>query len=317
MTHSSYRFTVTASAGTHSGSEHVYDFDQPLVLVGRRVGADIALPHASVGGIHLRIERDTDGVAVQVVHDGSPTLINGSRLDTGMRHRLDDGDTLLVADMFELVYQASSPTGASPVSREDTAEIARAMMRDLLAALGPENATPALRVAEGPHAGKLYSLAMDEDLIFGRGESCDAMIMDEDLSREHLRIRRDWSGVVAIDLGSKNGSYIGDERLSPGSPRPLRHGDRILVGSTALNFEAPGDDVVGFESTEPTGSLDESDIGGHEPDSPSVTATRSDIKHVQMQATPRPPSASAVPVVLALLVILAAITALVYVVGAG
>ena len=53
----------------------------------------------------------------------------------------------------------------------------------------------------------------------GRSRKCDITISDESISREHLQIdiREDGDATVK-DLGSSNGTYINDKKISPGIP---------------------------------------------------------------------------------------------------
>jgi pSer/pThr/pTyr-binding forkhead associated (FHA) protein len=145
-----------------------------------------------------------------------------------------------VAGRYELLFQARSPA-AAPTSREGTADLARAMVRDVLGAQGPH-----VEVIAGPAVGQRFELPPPgRDLILGRGETCDAIVVDPDLSREHLRLRRAWAGVSAADLGSKNGSAVNGARLTAGAERALVHGDRIALGSTTvLAYTDPADDYM-------------------------------------------------------------------------
>ncbi len=54
------------------------------------------------------------------------------------------------------------------------------------------------------------------------------------VSRRHARITIDERGAVLEDLGSKNGTYLKDARLT--SPARLVDGDQIRVGSVRLTF---------------------------------------------------------------------------------
>ena len=82
-----YRLVVSPK----SGGEHVFDLDRDVVLVGRREGLDVILPHPAVGGVHLRLERD--GAAIYVIDAGTAggTMLGGVRLPAGLR-RVDVSD---------------------------------------------------------------------------------------------------------------------------------------------------------------------------------------------------------------------------------
>jgi pSer/pThr/pTyr-binding forkhead associated (FHA) protein len=66
--------------------------------------------------------------------------------------------------------------------------------------------------------------------ILGRNPHCDVVIPQPYVSNRHLKILR---GIVAVDLGSSNGSYIGSERLS--EPALVR--DKVTLGQGELTVE--------------------------------------------------------------------------------
>ncbi len=54
------------------------------------------------------------------------------------------------------------------------------------------------------------------------------------VSRQHLLIRRSEGGYEAIDLGSANGTYLYEERMTPHQPYPLHHGVFLRLGNLRL-----------------------------------------------------------------------------------
>jgi hypothetical protein len=105
-----------------------------------------------------------------------------------------------------------------------------------------ESAVPILVVQEGQLAGKRWPLNKSE-LTIGRGEDCDIVLPDRQVSRHHFRVVRDDDGYNVEDLGSKNGTYINGAPVR-GSMQ-LQDGDEIQVAlSVRLLF-------VGAEATLP------------------------------------------------------------------
>ncbi len=71
----------------------------------------------------------------------------------------------------------------------------------------------------------------------GRGSQTDIPLDDSTASREHAEIEVTADGVVLNDLGSSNGTFVNDVRLT--GPRPLHDGDSIRIGRSTLTFHRP------------------------------------------------------------------------------
>jgi hypothetical protein len=83
------------------------------------------------------------------------------------------------------------------------------------------------------------TVALPAELTVGRGAAAGLALDDAGASRLHARIRLDEAGAALVeDLGSKNGLRLNGRRIR-GGPQPLRPGDELTVGSTALRFEDP------------------------------------------------------------------------------
>jgi hypothetical protein len=70
----------------------------------------------------------------------------------------------------------------------------------------------------------------------GRDPRCDVVIVDRSVSAEHARLAWEDGALRLEDLGSKNGTSLGGERLAPRSPRPLPAEARIEVGTVPCLF---------------------------------------------------------------------------------
>lgn len=72
----------------------------------------------------------------------------------------------------------------------------------------------------------------------GRSAKCAVELKDETVSRNHAMIQRAESGeYYLIDLGSQNGSFVNDRRVS--TPVVLADGDCISAGRSSLVFHNP------------------------------------------------------------------------------
>jgi pSer/pThr/pTyr-binding forkhead associated (FHA) protein len=109
------------------------------------------------------------------------------------------------------------------------------------------------------HARHEYVLTEGATASIGRSEKNDIQIAERHVSRQHAVINfRD--GVFMIsDLGSANGTFVNDRRLT--EPFPLAHGDVIRLYVPVLSFSA----IVTEEEQEAarkTGTLIVAAVGG-------------------------------------------------------
>jgi pSer/pThr/pTyr-binding forkhead associated (FHA) protein len=89
-----------------------------------------------------------------------------------------------------------------------------------------------LKVLVGAHVGKELPIAGSKFLI-GRAEDCHLRPKSEMISRHHCLLLVDEESAAVRDLGSRNGTYVNEERVL--GERVLMAGDRLKVGP--LEFE--------------------------------------------------------------------------------
>src|SRR3954468_21410111 len=76
------------------------------------------------------------------------------------------------------------------------------------------------------------------DAVIGR-ESVEIVLADPEVSRRHAAIRAHGDGVAIEDLGSTNGTFVNDQRLT--GLVPLKSGDTVRLGNTvwSVRVEVP------------------------------------------------------------------------------
>jgi len=79
-------------------------------------------------------------------------------------------------------------------------------------------------------AGLEIVLHEGENLL-GRAPEAHIQIESPKVSRRHAKITVEGDTAVVEDLGSKNGTFVGDHRVD--EPTPLKHGDQIRLGQLA------------------------------------------------------------------------------------
>ena len=101
-------------------------------------------------------------------------------------------------------------------------------------------------------------------VTIGRSDKCTIVVPDPLLSREHARVHVR-ERLEIEDLGSSNGTKVGDRQLAPHAPEPLAVGDVVSLGLTVMLVQAESDvadgapapdSVRGACSPVPGGALD-------------------------------------------------------------
>lgn len=99
---------------------------------------------------------------------------------------------------------------------------------------GADQAVPLkLRVVDPPQRrGRTFDLG--DEVTLGRSSGCAIPLEDDTFtSSVHARVFQRSGEYWLEDLGSTNGTWLNEERLSDG-PMRLQRGDRMKVGSTTL-----------------------------------------------------------------------------------
>jgi len=90
-------------------------------------------------------------------------------------------------------------------------------------------------ITSGEQKGEYLPLGRRTNVI-GRAEALPMQILDDMVSRKHLRIRYDekTGEHVAEDMDSKHGVFINNRKLT--ALTVLKEGDQIRIGQTTLMF---------------------------------------------------------------------------------
>jgi|GEM_PF-5217177 len=108
--------------------------------------------------------------------------------------------------------------------------------------------TPELiEVVEGTERGARFAMEGDSARIGRDPAECDLVLTDPRVSRRHARIWIEGGILLLEDLGSTAGTLVDGEPVE--RPRPLRTGDRILLGTTELRVlwvPAPAATMIGM-----------------------------------------------------------------------
>ncbi|MEM7606629.1 MAG: FHA domain-containing protein, partial [Myxococcota bacterium] len=178
---------IEVRSGWGEGETERLTFDQTRVVVGRRSGSDVQLPHPAVSGHHATVR--VDGRRCTIIDERSTNgvRVNGERLVPGRAKALAEGDEVALGGFFLSIEQGA-------VGGSSTAESTRAVARRLLVAQASEVEGPKLFFINGRRAGESVALAEPpSSIVAGRGAPLD--LPDGDASREHAEFLHELAGV--------------------------------------------------------------------------------------------------------------------------
>lgn len=92
-----------------------------------------------------------------------------------------------------------------------------------------------IEVLDGDGAGERIEVPTEGRLVLGRARGCDLVIRDPRASREHLEVVADEDGIRVRDLGSANGTFFRDERISE---QRLTPGRNLRVADTQIGLRS-------------------------------------------------------------------------------
>ncbi len=93
-----------------------------------------------------------------------------------------------------------------------------------------------LYILVGKDEGKSFRLMPGKLYIVGRHSTNDIKILDENVSRNHFEIQVRVDRYFIMDMGSKNGTFVGGKELIPGVETEVKEGVPIVIGMTVLGL---------------------------------------------------------------------------------
>jgi len=90
-----------------------------------------------------------------------------------------------------------------------------------------------LRISKGKQEG--LTLSLGDAVRLGRAVDCELVLDDDYVSTRHAQIVRTDSGYMVEDLGSTNGTYVNNERVSTSTPFTTT--DTLRIGRTLMVVE--------------------------------------------------------------------------------
>jgi pSer/pThr/pTyr-binding forkhead associated (FHA) protein len=94
---------------------------------------------------------------------------------------------------------------------------------------------PRTMVVLDEHGSKSQTIRLNGTLQVGRADACQVQLPDTYASSFHARIFSKDGAWHVEDLGSTNGTYLNQRRIT--APAELRAGDKVRIGKSTLEFK--------------------------------------------------------------------------------
>jgi len=117
-----------------------------------------------------------------------------------------------------------------------------------------------LYIVKGPNAGAL--LEIRHRMVAGRDPSCDIVLGEAGISREHAIFHDDGETLSVSDVASTNGTYVNGTQIA--QPTPLHEGDVVTMGGCELEFvgRKPQSEFPSYRDTRENISIEPAENAG-------------------------------------------------------
>lgn len=209
--------------GRNEGREWVVD--SPQTFLGRDERAHVPLfGDPNVAPMHACIVRQGRDY---IIHDGGTSLgiaVDGQRVPQAI---LNHGSVIQIGPHVLEFFVRGKPAPVRPVDQPRVTVPAAPVSMP-----APAPSVQTLTVTGGPHTG--LAVPLIGSIEIGREGSGVRLERDANASRRHARIEVGPTGISVTDLGSTNGTFVNEQRVSQSALRP---GDRIRIGNSELRIE--------------------------------------------------------------------------------
>lgn len=221
---------------TQSDKEQSFNFDREIITLGRAGINSIVLHSEKISRTHAKIIPDGNDFYIIDQSSLAGTKLNNINLPKNEKYILKHNDIIAI-DKYNIQFQLIDEMlnqSFNDITDSDILEVK--LLKKVLKALDRET-IPSLEVLNGASEGKKFFITDDiEEVTIGRDMNADFPIEEYVISRSHAKIMRKWSGLIIIDLESKNGVFVNNRRVKE---EFLHDGDRIAFGTIVLIFRNP------------------------------------------------------------------------------
>lgn len=218
--------------------EQEYTLPQDNIVFGRTNTCDVELPIKSISRRHAEIVRDAQDYFISDLKSGNGTFLNNQKIKPLEKNLLRSGDLIRIED-YEIKFLLAEDNPELAVEEDtDTDILEIKLIKKMLKTLDADE-TPSLEVLNGVAVGKKLLIPdSKQEVVIGRDGAADLTIDENVISRLHVKLERKWGGIVIVDLQSKNGTFVNNDRVEE---KLLRDGDKVMLGTVKLLYRNPKD----------------------------------------------------------------------------
>lgn len=215
-----------------------FSLSKSSIEIGRAVQNDIVLMDGKISRNHACIECELHGCTLIDLKSANGTFVNGERIEKVL---LEPGDTIKMGGT-DFRFERMTPSADPEVTLINTLNDLNQTLAHTMMETSINDVSRSRLVIHTSEKTWEVNLEVDS-LTIGRDPSCDVVLDDIRLSREHARIERKRNTFTIRDLESTNGTWMGEKRIDK---HILKDGDTINVGDVRLIFKS------GFKASELT-----------------------------------------------------------------
>lgn len=210
---------LTMRRGPEPGK--IYTLSQETVQIGRGARNDIVIIDNEVSREHCRFVRRDYGYEVFDLDSSNGTFVNGQRVKDSWA--LPNECIVEIGDSITFEYKIQPDEAADLSTRQ--------IQIDKEAASSAKQPSFLVVVANAQPLPSVYPLE-GEAVDVGRGTTNNVIIVEPEISRNHLRLTMSRQGYMIEDLGSTNGTSLNGILLK--EPHILHDGDVIRIGTSII-----------------------------------------------------------------------------------
>lgn len=223
-----------------NGEHAPVELESGRAVLGSASEADIVLHAPGIAPNHARLEVKGSSGTITAANPDNEITVNGKAVSGPVD--VKPGDLVTFAAVRVRIVAVEKAASAPPVSRVKEADVdddGRTKVRMALPRF-------VLRGVSGVTFGKVFPL--QGTVVIGRQNECEIPIPSEEVSRRHAELRVTPDGVMVEDLGSSNGTYVNDKRITR---QVMKAGDELRLDTIRFLLLAPGQEMNQVSAARP------------------------------------------------------------------